>query len=132
MRHHPDQPPPSSAFHSWVNRFRFAGRGVLLGMRGQPSFAVHLFIAAAVILLAALLQLASWQWCVVILCIGLVLAMELFNTVVERLTRILHPAHDPEIGELLDIAAGAVLVVAIAAAVCGFVVLLPELWEVLP
>lgn len=126
----PDQSPPPWTARSWFNKFRWAGRGFMVGIRGQASFAVHFAIGAVVLLLAAILRVEPWQWCVLVLCIGIVLSMELFNTVIERLVRFVHPAHDPEIGALLDIAAGAVLVAAIAAAVCGCIVLLPELWRV--
>lgn len=103
----------------------------MAGVRGQASFAVHFAIATTVMLIAAAFRLESWQWCVLVLCIGIVFAMELFNTVIERLVRVVHPEHDPEVGTLLDIAAGAVLVASLAAAVCGCIVFLPELWRML-
>lgn len=102
-----------------------------MGIRGQASFAVHFAIAIVVVLMAAVLRLESWRWCVLVLCIGLVLAMELFNTAIERLVQIVHPAHDTEVGNLLDIAAGAVLIAAVAAAICGCIVLVPELARLL-
>jgi diacylglycerol kinase len=102
---------------------------VWIGIVGQASFRVHFGVALVVFLLAFQLPISRWGWCVLIVCVGLVLALELVNTVIERLTKVLHPSHDPEIGNLLDIAAGAVLVVAIAAACCGLLVLGPPLWQ---
>ncbi len=127
----PPPPPEPSARRRWCNKFRWAGRGLWVGVTGQASFRVHFAAALAVFLLASLLPIARWEWCVLIVCVGLVLALELVNTVIERLTKVLHPGHDPEIGNLLDIAAGAVLVVAIAAACCGLLVLGPPLWQLI-
>lgn len=127
MRNEADHSPPPSTTRRWVNKFYCAGRGIVIGIRGEASFAVHFTIGTAVVVLAAAMRLVAWQWCVLVLCIALVLAMELLNTVVERLMRLLHPARDPQVSQLLDIAAGAVLVVAIAAALCGCIVFVPEL-----
>ncbi|MCU0353219.1 MAG: diacylglycerol kinase family protein, partial [Cytophagales bacterium] len=54
--------------------------------------------------------------------IGLVWAAEAVNTAIERLVDFVSPGHDPRAGAVKDIAAGAVLIISIAAAVVGCIV----------
>ncbi|MBR2161574.1 MAG: diacylglycerol kinase family protein, partial [Bacteroidaceae bacterium] len=65
------------------------------------------------------------EWVAVILCFSMVISAELFNSAVERLTDLAHPDLHPLAGKVKDIAAGAVLVTAIAAAAVGLIIFLP-------
>ena len=107
----------------WQRKFGYAIRGLASGVRGQDSFWVHLPAAALVVVLAATLRVYLWQWCVLILCITIVLVAEYFNSVIEVLVRKLHPERDAEIARALDSAAAAVLIASIGAVLVGFIVL---------
>lgn len=104
--------------------FRHAGRGVAAGMRGQRNIKVMLVLAGAAAALGWYRGLSRLEWAVIVLCIGLVLALELLNTAGERLVDILCPDHDPRYGLVKDIMAAAVLVAAAAAALVGALVFL--------
>lgn len=107
----------------WIDKFRHAFRGLVIAVRGEPTFLIHLPAAAAVVFAAAVLRLQAWEWCVLLLCVAIVIAAELFNTSIELLVRRLHPDRHDHVGNALDIAAAAVLVVAIGAAMVGTIVL---------
>ena len=107
----------------WSKKFRCAFRGIVAGIHRQDSFWIHLPAAAAVLIFAAVLRLAVWEWCLLILSIAIVIAAELFNTAIEVLVRRLHPEQHADIGRVLDISAGAVLIVACGAAAVGVLVL---------
>ncbi|MPN45884.1 hypothetical protein SDC9_193463 [bioreactor metagenome] len=62
-----------------------------------------------------------------VLCFGMVLAAEGFNSAIERLVNLVSPGRNPLAGDIKDVAAGAVLVCAIAAAVVGLIIFLPYL-----
>lgn len=113
----------------WILKFYLAGRGVRLGIEGQNSFVVHLPMAALVILLAIVLRCELWQWCALLICIGLVLAAELANSAIEELAKALCDSHNPGVGRALDIASGAVLVASLAAASVGAIIFLSRLIE---
>ncbi|MDA6987305.1 diacylglycerol kinase family protein, partial [Escherichia coli] len=66
-------------------------------------------------------------WTVVVLCFGVVIAAELFNTAIERLVDLVSPERHPVAGQVKDIAAGAVLVCAVAAAIIGLIIFIPYL-----
>ena len=66
-------------------------------------------------------------WMIIILCIGVVIAAELFNTAIEKLVDLVSPQQHPVAGQVKDIAAGAVLVCAATAAIIGLIVFIPYL-----
>ncbi|MFO1065828.1 MAG: diacylglycerol kinase [Pirellulales bacterium] len=113
---------------TWLRKFGYAFRGVAFGIRGQSSFAVHLPVAIAVIALAAFLNCAMWEWCILLLCIGLVIAAELMNSSIEELARGLCREHNEHVGRALDTAAGAVLIAAVFSAVVGCLILGARTW----
>ena len=65
------------------------------------------------------------EWIVIVICIGMVIAAEAFNTAIERLVNLVSPEWHPIAGEVKDIAAGAVLICAIAAAIVGLIIFIP-------
>lgn len=112
----------------WILKFTLAARGIRLGIRGQNSFLVHLPMAMVVIGLAIITGCDWWHWCILLLCIGLVIAAELANSALEHLAAGLCREHNSQVGQALDIASGAVLVTSITAAVVGCLVFASRLW----
>jgi diacylglycerol kinase len=112
-----------SSPHSWPKKFAFAISGILWSARNQNSFWIHLPITVAVISLAAWLRIDPWRWVAVLFAITIVWSVELLNTSIELLVKVLHPEHDERIGQALDAAAGAVLVSSIGAVIIGLIVL---------
>lgn len=76
---------------------------------------------------AAVLGVEIWQWCVLIGCIGGVLALELINTALEFLSRAVSREENAWIRDALDLGSGAVLLGSLAAALIGLLALLPNL-----
>jgi diacylglycerol kinase len=113
-------------FHhaSWAGKFRCAFRGLVCGIRGQRSFYVHLPMAAAVIACAAVFRASLLDWCVLLLCITIVLSAEMFNTVLEHFGKMITDKYDPRMRDALDIGSAAVLVASIGAAIVGAIVFL--------
>jgi diacylglycerol kinase len=115
----------------WRAKFRDAFRGLKLGVRGHSSFFVHFFFAALVLAAAVALRCSLTEWCILLVCIGLVLTAELFNSAVETLFRGLDEATRERSWPALDIAAGAVLLASLVAAVVGTVIFVGRLVQML-
>ncbi len=111
----------------WYNKFANALRGIRFGIVGQSSFYVHLLFSLATFGLAYALQCAAWQWCVLGLCIGLVLSLELVNSAIESLAQGVCTEHNEHVGRALDIASGAVLLASCASAAIGLGIFLMQL-----
>ena len=112
-----------SLVRRWSGKFGCALRGVAVAVREEDSFVVHLPAALVVMALASWRGVSEAQWLLLVLCVVVVLAAELFNSAIERLATAVTQEVDPAIRDALDIASGAVLVVAAGAAVVGVVVL---------
>jgi diacylglycerol kinase len=115
---------------SFLHSFGFALHGIAAGSCGR-NFRVMLAAALAVAGTAWWLRVPATSVALLVLCLGLVLALELVNTAGEKLIDILCPTHDDRYGRVKDVLAGAVLVAALAAAVAGLLVLGPPLWTAL-
>lgn len=114
---------------SWSGKFRVAIAGVFQAFADQNSFHVHLPCAAAVVGIAAWLQVDQVSWCLLVLCIGAVIAAELFNTSLEEIARAITDQPDDHIRTALDVASGAVLLTSLLAMLVGLIVLGPALWS---
>ncbi len=111
----------------WIKKFANAVNGIRQGIVGQSSFLVHLTLAAATSVVAVILHCQVWQWCVLGLCIGLVLSLELMNSAVESLAKGVCHEHNEHVGRALDIASGAVLVASLTAALIGLAIFFMQL-----
>ena len=100
-------------------KFRHAFRGAWQEVREDRSFQVHFSAAAAVIVCAAVFRVSLIEWCILLLCITMVLAAELFNSALESMAKAITDEHDPRVGAALDIGSAAVLLAAIGASIIG-------------
>ena len=84
-------------------------------------------MAFAVGVTAVWLRVSLLEGSVLCLCVGLVLAAEMFNTAIEFLSREITRDQRPRIKDALDVASGAVFTVALAAAIVGSTIFLSRL-----
>ncbi len=108
---------------SWSQKFLCAFRGLRVGSRGQNSFFVHLPVACFVLAAAAQFKVTTVEWCLLVICITLVLAAELFNCALETLARAVTDQFNEQVRDALDISAAAVLVTALGSVVVGGLIL---------
>lgn len=108
--------------------FKFAFRGILHAVSTQHNLIIHFIATLIVISLGIILKINATEWCLIVICIGLVISAELFNTAIEYLTDLISPAHSQKAGNIKDMAAGAVLICAIAASIIGLMIFLPKIF----
>ena len=72
-------------------------------------------------------HITRMEWIAVLLCIGMVIGAEMFNSAVERIVDLVSPQRHPLAGQIKDIAAGAVLVCALTAMIVGLIIFVPYL-----
>ncbi len=111
----------------WNDKLHCAFKGMKLGMRGHSSFFVHFFFASIVITFALVLRCEPIEWVLLIGCIGFVLVVELLNSAIETLYAILPEEIRDRHFEVLDIAAGAVLLASFFASIIGLIVFVPKI-----
>jgi diacylglycerol kinase len=112
-----------------MNRFRMslfaAINGIRYVIRNETNFRIHLVFAVLVIAGGLVFSISSENWVLLFLSMAFVLSAEIFNTAIEVLCNKVQPAQDPLIRIIKDVAAGAVLLSAIAAIVIGLIIFLP-------
>jgi diacylglycerol kinase (ATP) len=107
--------------------FADAVRGIAALLANEANARIHLVASIAAIALGLWLGLTPGEWCWIALAIALVWVAEALNSALEVLADAVHPARDARIGRAKDLAAGAVLVAAIASAVIGALLFGPRL-----
>lgn len=119
--------PQKTGFMSLIMSFGYAISGIIRIVKEQRNFRIHLAAAVTAITAGCIFRLSIAEWSIIILTIGMVLAMEAFNTVAEKLVDFISPEYHPMAGTIKDIAAGGVLISAIAALTVGFIIFIPKI-----
>ena len=114
----------------FIKSVGYAWAGVQILLAREPNMRIHLVLAMAAVVLAAVLHLPPAHWAILFLTIGLVLAMEAINTAIETLTDLVSPEYHPQAKIVKDVAAGAVIITAVAAVLVAICLFLPPLWAV--
>lgn len=110
-----------------LNSYRYALRGMWWAFRYDQAMRLHLAAAAGVLLLNYLLQVSKMEWLITLLLIGLVWMAEVFNTAIEKLADRVTQDHDVQIGQVKDLASGAVLIICLIAVLCALIIYIPYL-----
>ena len=108
-----------------INSFCYAFKGIASLLKREHNAWIHCMAIVVVTLAGLYFGITRTEWCIVCLCFGMVLAAEGFNTAIERLVDLVSPDFHPVAGDVKDVAAGAVLICAIAAAIIGMIIFIP-------
>lgn len=114
-----------SLWHS----FRYAFAGIRYVLTTQRNAKIHLLAAVLVSGLMLLLSLPLGEMAVLVLTMAVVLAAEMMNTALEAVVDLSSPELHPLARIAKDAAAGAVLMLSLAAVVIGLLLLGPPLWQ---
>jgi diacylglycerol kinase (ATP) len=114
-----------------IRSFRHAIVGILRMIRCQHNAWIHAAATLIVIAAGLLVDLSAADWCWIILAISIVWTAEALNTAFEFLADAASPEFHPLIRDAKDVAAGAVLMTAIAALVIGSIIFWPHLGELI-
>jgi diacylglycerol kinase len=111
---------------SFFRSLKYAFRGIGFALYGG-NFQIQLVVAVLVIFAGWYFRISFNEWLTIVICIGGVLSAEAFNTAIEKLTDFIQPQEDEVIGQIKDIAAGAVLVLAIASLIVASIIFFPKI-----
>lgn len=115
----------NNELHKRLKSFAYAWKGIGSFVHKEHNAWIHCSAIIAVTTAGVLFNITRTEWLIILLCFGIVLAAEAFNTAIERLVNLVSPDYHPIAGDVKDIAAGAVLICAITAAIIGAVIFIP-------
>ena len=105
--------------------FRYALEGIFTATKEQ-NLRFHLLSTVIVIIAGFLTGLSIFEWLIITVVIALVIGTEMINTAIERVVDLASPEIHPLAKQAKDIAAGAVLVFAVASVIIGLLIFLPK------
>ena len=114
-----------------TNRLKSVGyalRGAWILLRTESSIQIQAVIAVGVTLAGFYFEISPMEWTVLLLAIGLVMGVEGANTAIEKLSDYVQPKHDPRIGRVKDISAGAVMFASLLASAVGLIIYIPKIF----
>lgn len=97
----------------------------------ERNFRIEVIFAIVVTIASFLLKVSLIEWCILILVIGIVLALEMINTAIERCVDLVTKDYKELAKIAKDVAAGAVFVMSMFSIVLGIIIFLPKIIPVL-
>lgn len=106
-----------------VASFRYALKGIVWLLRHEPNMRIHAAATVLVVIAGLLRGLHTTQWLWLVAAMAAVWVTEALNTAIELLCDLwCEGRHHPVVGIVKDVAAGAVLLSALAATIVGFII----------
>jgi diacylglycerol kinase (ATP) len=113
-------------FTGRIRSFRYAMVGIIRMIRCQHNAWIHSIATGVVIAAGFLVHLSRSEWCWIVLAASIVWTAEALNTAFEFLADAASPNFHPGVRDAKDVAAGAVLITAVASLVIGAIIFWPH------
>lgn len=110
-----------------LQSFVYAARGIRFFFKTQANAQIHCMVTILTVILGFVLKLSQSEWIAIVIVTGLVLVAEAINTALEELVNFVSPDYHKQAGIVKDVAAGAVLLAALAAFTIGLIIFLPKI-----
>lgn len=114
-----------------INSFKYAFDGLKYAFIYEQNLTVHILATIIVIILGFLFKISIFEWLVLFLIIGLVIATELINTSIEATIDLITDEINPLAKIAKDTAASAVLVFGLTALIIGTLIFLPKIMNMI-
>jgi undecaprenol kinase len=113
--------------HPLASSFKFGFEGIATAAARERNVQIHVAISVIVTISGFFFSINKYEWIAIILCIGGMISLEMMNTAIERTVDMYTEDFHPLAKQAKDIAAGAVLVFAIASVIIGLIIFLPKI-----
>ena len=113
--------------YSLASAFSNAARGLAEAFRGERNLRIDAAFAVLAVVLGFALAIDVASWLAVIICIGMMFALETLNTALEAVVDLASPGFHELARKAKDCAAGAALAGAVCSVAVGAIVFLPRI-----
>lgn len=113
------------SIHRLIKSFVHALRGIRVVIKSEQSFRIQILSAVTVVVLGVVFWINSFEWIILFLLIGLILTLELINSIFERIVDAFKPRIHPIVRDIKDIMAATVLIMSLISLVIGIVIFWP-------
>lgn len=115
-------------FKHQVVSFGYAIEGAVYSFQKGTHLKMHILALIVVTILGFVYSISQVEWLTIILISSGVISAETMNTAIEEAGDVLHPEHHPQVKLAKHCAAGAVLVLSVAALIIGAIIFLPKIF----
>lgn len=105
--------------------------GIVKATKTELNFKIDIVCAVIVIALGFVFKINNYEWIAIVFAIGVMLCAELLNTAIETVVDMYTRQENEMAGKAKDIAAGAVLILAINVSVIGGIIFIPKIIDCL-
>lgn len=109
--------------------FKCAFEGIKHAITTQRNFKIHIFVALLALILCCVFKLNAIEFAIVLICIFIVFAFELFNTAIESVIDLVSPEWNQLAKHAKDCAAGAVLLVSCMSGIVAILIFVPKVFD---
>lgn len=109
---------------SVITSIKHTINGFLL-FSNERNMRIQSFIGLIAVIGGITLDISRGEWVAIVICIGLVLALEMINSCLERVCDFITLERRDEIKAIKDMAGGAVLIVAVASLIVAGIIFTP-------
>jgi len=117
-------------FKKFIHSLKYAFDGIMWALDTQRNLKIHFFIAIFVLILSVIFKISRLELIFILTCITLVFFSEMVNSAIEVVIDIyFKDEYSIQARVTKDVAAGAVLVVAIGSVLVGILIFIPKIVE---
>jgi diacylglycerol kinase len=113
---------------NWSRAFKHALDGIIYCFASQRNMKIHAVASGMVIALALYLQFSTVEMIMLVLTIAGVVVVEMLNTAIETIVDLASPEVHPLAKIAKDVAAGAVLTMAVVSLIVGYLLFFHRLF----
>jgi len=110
-----------------LKSFGYAFQGIKVLFVNEHNARIHFVAAIAAIIAGFIFHISSTEWITIVIVIGLVFSAEAFNSAIEYLANYVSPEYHDLIKKAKDLAALAVLFLAVTALIVGLIIFIPKI-----
>jgi diacylglycerol kinase (ATP) len=110
-----------------LKSFRYALAGIRALILSEHNARIHLTATIAVLTMSLILKVSRHEGLMITVAVGFVWIAEMFNTCIEKTMDFISTEKNPEIKQIKDIAAGAVLIASATAFIIGLIIFIPKI-----
>ncbi len=101
--------------------------GIVTLYKEERNIWIHTLAVIAVVVAGILLPLSLMEWVVLVVCMVLVIAGEIVNTLIERIMDKITTEYDIDVKKIKDMSSSFVLILSIGSAIVGCLIFLPKM-----
>jgi diacylglycerol kinase len=109
-----------------MKTFKYAIEGIFHAIKQERNMKIHLVLLGVASFMGFYFRISNMEWIIQLLLFAMVIGSEMFNTSIERITDGIYKSFDPNAKVIKDVAAGAVLFIAMTALAIGCIIYLPK------